>query len=133
MTNVSAKQDAQPVHESIPVAEWIVAAIGGLLVIASFAFLVYRAVVEQERPSFEIEIEAVHSSEHYNSVTISVHNVGGQPVADLIVRATGDKPESPVVTVDFVPAKSSRRVTFVFDKATEISRLSFAVESFTEP
>jgi len=133
VTNVSAKQDAQPVHESIPVAEWIVAAIGGLLVITSFAFLVYRAVIEQERPSFEIEIEAVHSSDHYNSVTVLVRNIGGQPVADLLVRATSDTPESPMATVDYLPAKSSRRVTFVFHKATEISRLSFAVESFTEP
>ncbi len=127
------KYDSQSARDNIPIMEWIVAAIGGLLVIASFGFLVYRAVVEREPPSFEFTIEKVERLRQQSAATVSIRNNGGQPVADLRVQAIGGQEQSTEVVVDYVPAKSSRRVTFVFDKSTVASEIKFLVDSFTKP
>jgi uncharacterized protein (TIGR02588 family) len=126
-------QDGRSSGASIPLTEWIVAAIGCFLVISSFAFLAFRAVSEREPPSFDFVVEEVNSKALPNSVTVSVRNRGGAPVADLLVRAIRDHQESREVIVDHVPAKSSRRVTFVFSATTGAEQLAFAIESFREP
>lgn len=133
MTDLPQDKDSQATTDHIPLAEWIVAAIGGLLVIASFVFLAYRSVSELVPPSFEFEIKDFNSIDQQSAVTVSVTNTGGKPVADLRVRATGPESASREVTVDYVPAKSSRKITFVFDPPTEASQLKFTIESFTEP
>ncbi len=132
MTEKDDRAD-QPTQNGIPVAEWIVAAVGGVLVIASFLFLAYRAVSEREPASFEFTIEEIQRVQQQLVATASVHNRGGQPVADLRLRAICKRDQVKEVVIDYVPAKSSRRVTFYFVDADVDAPIEFVVDSFTEP
>lgn len=120
-------------HDEIPLAEWIVAACGGVLILASFGFLTYRAVSERRPPSFAYTVENVDPMDDKYAAIVSIHNRGGRPVANVSLRAVSDRNEQCVVVVDFVPANSSRRVTFLFDNAIIASDLTFKVDSFSEP
>ncbi len=126
-------QDIQSARDHIPIAEWIVAAIGGLLVTASFGFLAYRASSEREPPSFDFTIEKLVAMNWQTAATVSVRNHGGKAVADLRLRAICTQDQSKEVVIDYVPAKSARRVTFVFDEPMMDSEIKFFVDSFTEP
>lgn len=119
-------------RQGIPLIEWIVAGIGGVLVMASFGFLVYRAISEQEPPSFGFAIEKVQPMNEQQSVTVSIKNRGGRPVADVRVRAISGSGEEREAVIDYVPSQS-RRVTFLFDQVVVAADVRFAVESFTEP
>ncbi len=125
--------DSQSARGHIPIAEWIVAAIGGLLVVASFGFLAYRSVGEREPPAFEFTIEKVVPMNVQKAVTVSVRNLGGKPVADLRLHVIGNQGQVKEVVIDYLPAKSSRRVAFVFDEPPVDIEMNIFVDSFTEP
>lgn len=119
--------------DEIPLLEWLVAAMGGLLVIVSFGFLGYRAMSEQEPPLFVVTVESIELMGTQRAVTVSVANRGGRPVAELSVHADGMNGRSKDAIVDYVPAGSSRRVTFLFDDSLPPSDYEFVVDSFTNP
>ncbi|WP_442505256.1 hypothetical protein SH528x_004038 [Novipirellula sp. SH528] len=120
-------------EDRIPIAEWIVAAIGAVLVGGTFCFLGYRAVVEQGPPSFTAEIKQIEATGNNHAVTVIVHNQGGRPVSDLVVRATRDGQDERELTIDYIPSHSARRVTFLFDKSTAANQLECVFTSYNDP
>jgi uncharacterized protein (TIGR02588 family) len=123
-----------------PIAEWIIALLGGVLIAASFGFLFYRAIREKEPPSFDFHIETMERAGDQHAVKVLVRNIGGRPVANLRIRVArvgiainDEKCRQHTTVLDYVPAHSARHATFVFDHAIAPADLRFTVDSFTDP
>lgn len=133
MTDKNTQLNAKVFRDAIPLAEWIVAACGGILIAASFGFLGYRAIIQQKPPSFDVVVEKVEAAGMQASSTVAVHNRGGRPAADVTVHASSDNGRQLEVVIDYVPVGSSRRVVFLFASSVEASDAAFTVDSYSEP
>lgn len=124
------KSSIQP----IPWLEWLVAAVGIILVVGNFGYLGWRAVQEKTPPSFVAEIESVVPSDRGFLVRVNVKNNGGTPVADLRLIATfsGTEKNSEVM-IDYLPSRSNRTVGFLKDGPVNADEVTFHFKSFTEP
>lgn len=104
-----------------------------VLVTISFGFLGYRAMTEQNPPLFVLTVESVEPIGTQRAVTVPVANRVGRPVADLCVHTSGIDGRPKDAVIDYVPAGSSRRVTFLFDGRFLPLNYEFVVDSFTNP
>lgn len=122
---------------SIPLAEWLVAFAGLLLVCGSLAFLAYRATTEDLPPVFEAELLGVSAISHDAYLAdVRIHNRGGTAVASLrlVAQVRGDLPSEPTeVTVDYLPGHSSRKVGLIFPEPPNQDNLEVTFESYSHP
>lgn len=119
---------------NIPLAEWIVAAVGLLLVLVTFGYLAVRMLREQSPPSFHAKIESVSDTGNQFLIKVVVENTGGTPVADLCMRAVfEDGQAAKEVTLSYLPSHSDRRVGFVLDQRPTAEKTSFEFVSYTQP
>lgn len=126
----SDKSSAQP----IPRLEWLIAAVGIVLVVGNFGYLGWRAAQEKTPPSFVAEIASVEPSNQGFLVRINVKNNGGTPVADLRLIATFSGTEkSSEVMIDYLPSRSNRTAGFLTNDPVKPDEVTFHFESFTEP
>ncbi len=131
--SASSSESRNETQDRIPIGEWIVAAIGAVLVGGTFCFLGYRAVAEQGPPWFTAEIEQMEAAGNNHAVSVIVHNQGGRPVSDLVVRATRNGQDERELTINYLPSHSERRVTFLFDTPTAANQLELAFTSYNDP
>lgn len=130
-------ESKQSEASSIPLAEWIVALIGLLLVCGALAFLAYRATTEDLLPVFEAELLGVtESSSDSYLADVRVYNRGGTAVASLrlVGQVRGETPSEPIeVTVDYLPGHSFRKVGLIFPTPPTQDNLEITFESFSHP
>lgn len=107
--------------KSVPVWEWIVAAIGLILVVGAIGTTVYRAVTEESTPpKLAISVVSIEPVENGFLVKFSVANTGNQTAAGLTVEGvlkTGEETaEASTVTLTYSPANSFREGGLFFTK-----------------
>lgn len=103
----------------IPLPEWIIAGLGLALVLVTFGYLAQRAYREQSPPSFNAHIEKTVATGGLIYATVVVQNTGGTPVAQLrLLAGFGDESDARVVTIDYLPSHSERRVGFCLEPRT---------------
>lgn len=117
--SAESQKEQEGQNNETPLSEWLVAALGLVLVVATVIFLLYQAFVAEVPPPdirFAVE-ETVETSTGFLT-RVSVHNEGGKTVSALTVTAElkrdGTVLESSDVTLDYVPAHSTRQVGFFF-------------------
>jgi uncharacterized protein (TIGR02588 family) len=122
----------------IPLFEWLVAAIGLVLVTGSIAFLLYEAVRGSEAPpDVIVRVESVSPVEAGYLVRFRAVNRGGQTAAGLLVR--GDlKGEAEVVEtsearLDYLPAGSERQGGLYFRENPDRFRLEIRARGYERP
>ena len=109
----AAEQERQNPVDTIPLSEWIVAAIGAVLVIGVIGFMVYQAVAgDTSPPNISIQTRAIHESENGFLVEVTVINQGGQTAGGLLIEgelSDGEEAiETSQATLSYVPAQSQR-------------------------
>jgi uncharacterized protein (TIGR02588 family) len=118
--------------------EWLVFAVGALLVSATVGYLAYDALaVTSSPPKIEVRLgEPVRTTEGF-SVPVAVHNRGAQAAQSVLVRVekrASDGPnETAELTLDFVPGDAVREGAAIFSGDPATSRLSAAPVSFQLP
>lgn len=131
--NTSARGD-KPSIQPIPRLEWLVAAVGILLVVGNFGYLGWRAAQEKTPPSFVAEIASVVPTDHGFLVRVSVKNDGGTPVADLrLIAMFSGTEQSSEIMIDYLPSNSSRTAGFLTNSPVNADDVTFHFKSFTEP
>jgi uncharacterized protein (TIGR02588 family) len=122
----------------IPLFEWLVAAIGLVLVTGSIAFLLYEAVRGSEAPpDVIVRVESVSPVEAGYLVRFRAVNRGGQTAAGLLVR--GDlKGEAEVVEtsearLDYLPGGSERQGGLYFRENPDRFRLEIRARGYERP
>jgi uncharacterized protein (TIGR02588 family) len=119
-TSKSGKRNTTP-----PVWEWILAAVGLLLVGGVISTMLYRAYgQEEERPAFEFSIDSVRSTANGYLVEFRLRNTGHQAAAGLVIEGKlkkgAQEVETSSVTLAYAPGNSERQggLYFTRDPAT---------------
>jgi uncharacterized protein (TIGR02588 family) len=106
-------------NPDIPVAEWITAAAGVVILVFMLGALIMDATRGNDRPpDITFVIDSVHAGAGGYVVEVSVRNAGGQTAAGVAIEGSlaggGAEIERSMITLDYLPAHSTRRVGLVF-------------------
>jgi uncharacterized protein (TIGR02588 family) len=99
--------------------EWIIAALGALVVLSAVTIMLYEAFSSPPTPpKIEVVVDSIVDTEYGRVVEFRVRNHGQQTAAGLVVegelRSDTGTIETAQVTIDYVPAQSSRRGGLLF-------------------
>ncbi|MEO3997267.1 hypothetical protein [Mesorhizobium sp. CAU 1732] len=116
--------------------EWVVGIASGVLVLAMMLYLAYEALfLDGEPPSFAIVMERSERHDDGFHVTVAVTNTGDETASNVEIAGlqenAGDADTS--LEFDYVPGRSVRRGTFVFQADPETNPVRFTVRRHVEP
>ena len=118
--------------------EWVVAAVGGILVLGAAGFMLWEALHDRATPpSLEVGVEAIHRSEAGYLVEFRIENRGRRTAAAVLVEGElqGDTGivERAEATIDYVPAQASGRGGLFFTKDPSVFTLRLRPKGYSRP
>lgn len=129
----------QPLHEEPPSAwEWLVAAIGLLLLVASIGYLAYDEVAGNgDVPVPTLRITGIEPQGKHFLVRLQVANAGRATAADLRVegelRRGGEVVERSETEFAYLPGRSTREAGLFFRHDPRALELVLAARSYQQP
>ncbi|MDP1875886.1 hypothetical protein [Phenylobacterium sp.] len=128
----------QPALESTSPLEWLIAALGGLLVAAALVYMVVFAIMEPERPpAVTLSVNAISTTPGGYLVSFTAANAGGATAAGLQVSGELLQGEAVVETststIDYLPQHSERRGGLFFSANPADHELSLRAHGYSEP
>ena len=139
--NAEDKKYNQGQPKETPVWEWIIAAVGFILVVAALGTTLYRAVIEESTPPIlEISVEAIVPTANGYLVNFSVKNNGNQTAAGLTVEGElktdaegAESVETSSATLAYAPANSRREGGLFFSKNPNEYKLEIRAKGYEKP
>lgn len=121
-----------------PLAEWIAAAVSGVLVLGVIGFLIYDGVRSPPTPpDITIEIDSVGPAGPGYLVQFRARNSGRNTAAEVVVEgellADTGKVETSETTLDYVPAGGLKRAGLYFSHDPRGGRLRLRARGYREP
>jgi uncharacterized protein (TIGR02588 family) len=118
--------------------EWLVFAVGALLVSATVGYLAYDALaVTPSPPKLEVRLGDPVATPGGFSVPVVVRNRGTKAAETVLVRvekkASDGQTEKAELTLDFVPGDASRHGAVIFTGDPASAELSAQPVSFQQP
>jgi uncharacterized protein (TIGR02588 family) len=137
-SRASGERAARTPSRDLPMLEWIVGAIGALLVGGTIAFLVYHALARDETaPDVRVVEHRVLALEDRYLVQFRAFNQGGSAAAELTIEGELTGPDGSAETseavLDYVPARSSREGGLWFSGDPRAGRLTLRATGYAEP
>jgi len=141
MTEKSENKETRERPKKTPVWEWIIAAVGFILVVAALGTTLYRAVIEESTPPIlEISVEAIVPTANGYLVNFSVKNNGNQTAAGLTVEGElktdaegAESVETSSATLAYAPANSRREGGLFFSKNPNEYKLEIRAKGYEKP
>jgi uncharacterized protein (TIGR02588 family) len=135
MTNES---DAGEARRPIPVAEWIVAAIGAVLVAGTIGYLVWLAMSRDETPpDVRVVEDGVVALQNGWLVKFRAANAGAQAAAELLVEGELIGPDGAIetseATVDYLPPRSEREGGLFFSHDPRQHEVRLRAKGYVNP
>lgn len=132
------KEENKVERKATPFWEWVIAAIGLILVLGAIGTTAYRATTEDKTPpQLEVKIDSIEQSGAGHLVKFTVVNTGNQTAASVAVEGelkTGaEKAETSGSTLAYSPANSERRGGLFFTKNPRQFDLQIRVTGYEEP
>lgn len=132
------KQKSETENIHTPVWEWILAALGTVLVGVAISMMVYRATTLIETPpSFETSVESISPTSNGFVVAFRVKNTGSQTAAGVNIEAnleqSGQTVESSTATLTYVPGRSERHGGVFFTKDPGAHTVSIRALGYEKP
>ena len=133
------KQDRPSAGEAaVPLAEWVAAACGAVVMLATLACLAWLAIHERDGTVDPVvHVVAIERRGERHHVKLRVENQGGAAAADLRVQAQlrrGDTVvEEAEVEFDHVPAHAHRTAGMFFRNDPRQAKLELSVRSYRQP
>jgi uncharacterized protein (TIGR02588 family) len=128
-----------PSHAKPSTWEWVVAGLGAAIVLSAVAFMLYDAITAGPHPTPRITVRADTVIEYGSGYVVEFRavNEGDATAAAVIVsgelgRGTGVL-ERTEVTLDYIPARSSRTGGLVFANDPRTHRLALRAKGFNRP
>ncbi len=121
-----------------PVLEWVVAALGVLLVCGAIAYLLFHALARDGAPP-EVRLVAERVVELPESwlVQFQAFNAGQEPAARVEIEGTLDAPSGPIetseATFDHLPPRSGRKGGLFFSRDPRAFELRLRAKGYAEP
>jgi uncharacterized protein (TIGR02588 family) len=134
MPSTDAHSDDQR-SEDTSAAEYVVGALGGLLVLLLIAFLAYQAVaVRESGPDLTVEVTAVEEVGAGYQVHLTVTNDGGTTAETVHLGGSltrdGEQVGGASASVAYVPPESRRDAVLVFSTDPRDGELTVGVEGY---
>lgn len=129
----------QSLQEEPPSAwEWLVAAIGLVLLVASIGYLTYDAVAGNgDVPVPTLRVTGIEPQGTHFLVRLQVVNAGRATAADLRVdgelRRDGEVVERSETTFDYLPGRSAREAGLFFRHDPRALELVLTARSYQQP
>lgn len=121
----------------IPLAEWIVSAIGLLLVGATVGYMGYAALtLEDSPPDIQVEVLSVQPLRHGYLARFRATNHGGQPANEVTIQGEhgeGENREESQAVVDFLPAGSEKSGGLFFSRQPLPDGVTVRATGYQEP
>ena len=125
-------------QRSIPLSEWIAAAIGLILTSGAIGFLIYQSLFEDASAArIAVAVESIAAAESGHEVTFTVRNSGSRTAKGVAVEGEltkgGVHIETSHIEIDVVPAESQRRAVLSFSHDPQDYDLRLRVLGYQEP
>jgi len=138
MAEKSENKEIRERPKQTPVWEWIIAAVGLILVVAALGTTLYRAVTEESTPPIlEISVEAIQPNANGYLVKFRVKNTGNQTAAGLTIEGElkrgEESAETSSATLAYTPANSQREGGLFFSKNPNEYKLEIRAKGYEKP
>lgn len=116
-----SQEKEQEKQKHTPVWEWIIAAIGLMLVVVALGTMFYRAMTEESTPpNLVCSVISIEPIGNGYLVRFTVANTGNQTAAGLnvegVLKNGGEDAETSTATLTYAPANSVRHGGLFFSK-----------------
>lgn len=122
----------------IPALEWVIAALGALLVAGAIGWLVHHALERDETPP-DVRIVALRVVDLETGflVQFEAWNQGRQPAAELVIEGELTGPEGTLetgeTTLDYLAPRSRRQGGLFFARDPRVFELHLRAKGYAEP
>jgi len=135
---MTAKKNSDKDSTAPPVWEWILAALGAVLIAGAIGTTLYRAATQTETPaSFEVEVVSTTPAGASYAVHFKVKNKGSHTAAAVSIEGTlergSEEIESSNASVTYIPPNSEREATLFFSKNPQDSEMMIRVTGYERP
>ncbi|HLL72521.1 MAG TPA: hypothetical protein VK363_13850 [Pyrinomonadaceae bacterium] len=119
--------------------EWVVFAVGLLLVVSALGYLVYEgATMGSDPPSLEVRLGTPDARAHNFIVPVTVTNHGDETAEGVTIEVLsesgeGQEPERGELTVAFIPRRATREGFVAFRQDPRGKRLTARVLGYEKP
>ncbi len=126
------------ISDETPLLEWIVAAVGLVLVLSTIGFTFYRAWRETDTPpAVSVTVETIVAQGDRYLVTFRALNEGEGTAAAVTVEGVllqdGEAIELSTASLDFVPSRSERQGGLFFTQNPEQYELRLRATGYADP
>ncbi|ABC22790.1 hypothetical protein [Rhodospirillum rubrum] len=131
-----AKRHGRPKGTSIP--EWILAALGGTLLLAALAYLTWWGLTHPERrPELRVDVLGESREAGGHHTRFRVRNDGSGTAATVtvvgIVSQDGREIDRSETTLDYVPERSEREGGLIFPPLEAGQEIRLRIEGYSDP
>jgi uncharacterized protein (TIGR02588 family) len=124
--------------QETPLLEWLVGALGAVLVCGAIAFLVYHALArDRTPPDIRVVAERVLDLQHGYLVQFRAFNQGNSAAAEVGIEGELAGPdgntEMSEVVLDYLPPHSDREGGLVFSRDPRAGQLSLRAKGHARP
>lgn len=132
------KEKNQEDKKETPFWEWVIAAVGLILVAGAIGFTFYRAVTEKNTaPTLQVTYDAPVPNGDGYLVKFHIKNSGNQTAAAVAVEGElkngNESVETSTATLTYAPANSERHGGLYFSKNPQLYALQVRVAGYEEP
>lgn len=122
----------------IPLVEWIIGAVGLLIVVGAIGVLIYEAVAgDKSPPDVKLTVQAITPQRNGYLVKVSAENEGGQTAARVSIKAELIAQEQAIevaeTTFGYLPAHSVRDAGVFFTRDPRQGKLRLRAVGYEEP
>jgi uncharacterized protein (TIGR02588 family) len=135
---VTDERDGDAARRPVPVAEWIVAAFGAVLVAGTIGYLAWLAASRDEAPpDVRVVAAGVVALQDGWLVKFRAANAGGQAAAEVLVEGELAGPDGPIetgeATVDYLPPGSEREGGLFFSRDPGRYEVRLRAKGYVDP
>jgi uncharacterized protein (TIGR02588 family) len=137
-TKKQKAEETEKQHAEPPVSEWIVAAIGLLLVAGAIGFMVYKAISDKETPpTLSVSVESIAPINKGYLVKFRVKNTGDLTAASLTIEGElkngAESVETSTAMLTYAPSHSEREGGLYFSKNPNEYQLEINPKGYEKP
>ena len=125
-------------RKKTPIAEWITAAVGAILIALTLGSLIYETVAQQPSPpDLAVEVSSIVPARDGFRVEVRISNGGTRTAAAVQVRgdvkANGALVEESEAVVDYVAGMSTAFCTLYFSTDPRVATLAVRAVGYQQP
>lgn len=138
MAHQSSNNSDKKGTEKTSFLEWIVAAVGLILVVGTIGFMMYEGLgSENAPPNFTAKIERIDAVNSGYLVLFSIANAGDQTASGVNVEGElkngGESVEKSDVTFDYAPSNSETKGGLFFKNDPKQFQIEIRAKGYVEP